>query len=591
MSLQFPLLTHVPDFSRAPGRATSTQHHRLNLSTARDTVAFPQTRPDILFTFRFTFVEALAIQQFKEFFRARAGRTWAFFLPSWRRDLTLAGPVTAGNKQIEILSPLEDYEATHLTDTDPDHYGRFVFFFRDGEDPWASDVIRVLPGTSAGQEILDLDLELPWDIDDKTVVGWCHLVRFMDDQLTWKHWTNAIAEMETGFRATRRSNQNVAEYAIEQVDQYGQLGFVSARLEPGEVLPVTNRVGYGLGPDTLHNTQDDPYRINWAVYSDVDGMVRVRKAIPPANETIWLPQVSGTLSILFDDPVTTDHYSLAFDQNAYEVIAYQKATDTIECRRFFNLAVETVEWTGRDPALQYNALLDATLLTGDTDVCCYYLKEDDNRLFMRVQRDNFAVEYIVALLPSRPIALKRAYFDYDESEAAGVLKVEYLDAGLRVCTLSSAQYADPPPPPVPPYVLVSEADAGTVAGTVSGGEYLYAVVWSDGGGELDPHPAFEDAGTATGAVLGEYIATTIYADGNDTDLGPHPAFADFVDVTAAVSGTVALSVIGHDDVLSDVGTAGSVSLTGSYVNNVIFPPVSDEQAQVSAQVTGVYEPA
>lgn len=591
MSLQFPLLTHVPDFLRPPQRGTSTAHHRLGLSTAQDTVVFPQRTPDILLSFRFSFFQRLQHQLFKEFFRERSGRTWAFFIPSWRRDITLVSPVAAGIKQIEIVSPDESYEATHLTDTDPDHYGRFLFFWKDGEDPWASDVIRVLPSSTIGQEILDLDLELPWEIDDRTVIGWCHLVRFTEDQLEWQHWSPDHAEVEVGFRATRRANQNSITQPIEQVDQYGQLGFTTCSLAPGEVLPVTNRVGYGLGPDTLHNTQDDPYRINWAVYTDVDGIVRIRKAIPPANETIWLPQVSGTESILFDgeDDLSSDHWSLAFDQNAYEVIAYQADIDLIECRRFFNTEVVTVEWEGRDPALQYNALLDANLETGDTDVICYYLKKDDNRLFMRVQRDDFDTEYVVAMLPSRPIALKRAYFEYDESEAAGVLQVEYLDAGLRVCTLSSAQYEDPPPPPIPPFILASGFDHAEPEALKITGVHVYAVRWADGGGEFDAHPPFDEGSTVTAALLGAHSEAVVYADGGElTD--PHPSFGDDSETDTGVTGSHYVSVFLPEDDLSEAAetSMGLNSLTHEL--KVIFPPISDEHAQANASLSGVYAP-
>lgn len=589
MSLQFPLLTHVPDFLRQPSRGTSTAHHRLGLSTAIDTVVFPQRTPDVLLSFRFSFFQRLQHQLFKEFFRERAGRTWAFFIPSWRRDITLVNAVVAGEKQIEIVSPDEDYESTHLTDTDPDHYGRFLFFWKDGEDPWASDVIRVLPSGTIGTEILDLDLELPWDIDDRTVIGWCHLVRFSDDQLEWQHWSPDHAEVDVGFRSTRRANQNTITQPIEQVDQYGQLGFTTCTMAPGEVLPVTNRVGYGLGPDTLHNTQDDPYRINWAVYNTPTG-VRLRKAIPPDEEQIWLPQTAGALSVLFEDPVDTDHFSLAFDQNAYEVVAYQKTTDVIECRRFFNTEVVTVEWEGRDPALQYNALLDATLATGDTDVICYYLKKDDNRLFMRVQRDDFDTEYIVALLPSRPLALKRAYFDYDETEAAGVLKVEYLDAGLRVCTLSSAQYADPPPPPVPPYLLVVDHEYSATRAGLQSGLYEYAVVWWDGGGEFDPHPDETEAATATGSASGAYVAVIVYADGEALE-DPHEALEDVAATTGGSSGDFSLVVFSPSGELLDVGSTTGALPSGVYSQAVIFPPVADENAQTSASMQGVYEPA
>jgi len=589
MSLFFPTLTTVPDFSRAPRRGTSTAHDRTGMGASRQIVFFPQRRPDHLFDFRFAFTAALDITTFKEFFRARAGRCNPFYLPSWQRDLTTVGTATAGTKLIEIVSAGEDYEATHLTDTDADHYGRQLFFWKDGEVVHVDSILRVLPGSAAGQEIIDLDNPLPFDVDGDTWVGWAHLVRFSEDRLEWKHWGLRFAEVEIGFRGMRQANQNELSVDLVQEDQYGQLGFVLAEAAPGEILPVTNRVAYANGPESLRASQDDPYSMPWAAFPASDG-VRLRKALPPANEVIWLPQTGGTASILFDEEVETDHIALAFDQNAYEVVAYQLNATTIECRRYFNTAVETVTWEGIDPLLQFNGLLDADLPTGDTDVVAYYLKPGENILFARFQRDNFGTEYVAALLPGRPVALKRAFFEYNEAETAGVLKVEFVDSGLRVVVVSSASYPDPPPPPIPPYVLISESDDASVDASLSG-DYAYAVMWADGGGEFDPHPAFADAGSVDGALLGDYVAMVLYADGADTDLGPHPAFADFGDATASVSGVYALNVIEGEDDLAEVARVATVSITAVYALNVIFPPVSDEQANTSTSLSGVYEPA
>lgn len=586
MSLEHPTFGFIPDFTSPPRFGIATNHDRSALGQARQTVSFPQRRPDYIFAHRFAIETEFEIQQLKEFFRERAGRAHPFFLPSWRRDLTLAvASVDEGDKQIPILSANEDYEATHLDGTDPDHYGRTLYFWKDGEEIWTERVIRVLPGAEAGQEILDLDTPLPFDIDDRTWIGWAHLVRFAEDTLEWMHYLPSAAETDITFRATRHANQNQLYVELEQHDQYGQLGFIEATVAPGEILPVTTRVAYAYGPTTLHNSQDGPYAITWAVWPADDG-VRIRKAPDP----IWLPYNAGSLSILFDDPIETDHIALAFDQNAYEVVAYQKDDETIECRRFFNTAVEIVEWAGQDPILQFNGLLDQDLETGETDVVCYYIKPGSNALWMRFQRDNFETEYLAALLPGRPLMLKRAYFEYSEDQSAGTLKVEFVDAGYRVGVLSSALYPDPPPPPVPPFVEYDDGDDAEVgAMSMAALVHTYAVMWADGGGEFDPHPPFEDAGTVTAALLGDSTAVIVYADGADL-LDPHPPFEDVGETAARILITHAVQALSPTGDLLDAGQT-SMSLDGELELTVIFPPISDENAQTNTSLTGTYAPA
>jgi hypothetical protein len=579
MSLEHPTFTFVPDFTSPPRFGIATNHDKTAMGQAQQAVMFPQRRPDFIFSHSFAIATALEIQQLKEFFRARGGRTHPFFLPSWKRDLTLVEPVAAGEKQIPIISPDEDYAAQHLDDTDPDHYGRTLYFWRDGEEVWTERVIRVLPGDEAGQEILDLDTPLPFAIDDRTWIGWAHLSRFTEDRIEWKHSLPSVAECEISFRATRHANQNELTVAIEQIDQYGQLGFIECTVAPGEVLPVTNRVAYAFGPEDLHATQDDPFSEPWAAFPSSDG-IHIQKATPPEFEVIWLPSEGGSLSILFDEEIETDHVALAFDQNAYEVIAYQKAPTTIEVRRFFNLAVEVVEFEGQDPLLQYNALLDQDLPTGETDVVCYYIKPGQNALWMRFQRDNFETEYLAALLPGRPIALKRAYFVYNEDASEGTLKVEFLDAGYRVGTLSSDGYPDPPPPPIDPQVYSrpdpDTASAGTGALT---GTYENAIIYADGGAEDDPHPPFEDGSRGTFSVAGSYDLTALdelleeQASGTFGATGSHTLYV-FAPATL-------------DTDQSDV----TIGATGDYELIAIVPGVSDEIATTTINATGVYEPA
>lgn len=584
MSLLFPIFPHVPDFRSSTTRAVSTTHDRINLAAGRQEVVFPQRTPDILFNHSFTFETRLESSQAKEFFRDKGGRTWAFFMPSWKRDIRLVGPVAAGTKQITIISPDENYAEKHLDETDPDHFGRFLYFWKAGTAIFGSDVIRVLPGASAGQEILDIDNPLPFAIDDKTFCGWLHLCRFSDDQLEWTHYSPDHSQVEIAFRATRRAVQNEVQKDVERIDQYGQIGFVSALVAPGDILPVTNRVAYATGPANLTVAQDELYSTPWAVWPAADG-VRIKRVL--ADEEIWLPATGGTKSILFPGPIITDHIALAFDQNSYEVVGYQKTTTTIEIRRFFNSAVDARTFDGLDPLLQFNGLLNDELEAGETDVVCYYIKPGDNALYMRFQRDNFGTEYTAAQLPSRPLALKRAYYTRNEDDTQGTLTVEWLDAGLRVGKLFSAPYEPPPPPPPPDEVSVFTGDSAGVTLTAAM-NYTPGVVYWDGLPFEALHIPEKDQAGVTLEHFASYSNALKYYDGGT--LGdPHTPLTDAAGVALSTSGAYALLAI-LTDILSDEATV-SLSTSAAVTLGAVIPPKITELATVELTTSAVYEPA
>jgi hypothetical protein len=550
---------------------------------------FPQRTPDQLFNHRFAFTARLEIQQIKEFFRDRGGRTWAFYLPSWKRDVTLAEPTAAGTKLINIISPDENYEETHFDDTDLDHHGRYLFFFREGFPVFGIDIIRVLPGLRAGENQLDLDLPLPFDVDQNTLVGWCYLVRFVEDQVVWTHYSPDHAETEIAFRATRRANQNDITQPIEQINQYGQLGFVEARLAPGIPEPTTNRVSYSLGPWILHNPQDELFYTPWAAWPHEDG-VRLKKL--STYEEIWLPNDSGTASTLFSGPVLTDHLSLTFDQNSWEVVAYQKASEQIELRRFFNFATDIRTWTGIDPILQFNGLLSVGLATGDRDVVCYYLRTDGNSLYMRFQRDNFAIEYVAALLPSRPLALKQAYYERDDTGLVGTLYVEYLDAGLRVCALRSAAYDAPPPPPPPPLlpeVIAQAANPDRAGVTIENlVDYYPAVVYTDGESyEAIHQPSIEPTSVHIENVI-DYVPVVIYFDGLAFD-AKHIPLKESTGVTIEnIPEYINVTIKGDNQLETN---AVIIDNLVSYTLSAIQNPARQDQTGVTIDNIVSYEPA
>ena len=584
MSLLFPIFPHVPDFRESTTRTVSTAHDRINLAAGRGEVLFAQRTPDVIFNHSFTFETRLESSQVKEFFRDKGGRTWAFFIPSWKRDIRLVGPVSTGTKQIPIISPNEDYAAKHLDETDPDHHGRFLYFYRDGAAVFGTDIIRVLPGASSGQEILDLDNPLPFSIDDKTFVGWLYLCRFGDDQLAWTHYSPDHSMVEIAFRATRRAVQNSVTRAVERIDQYGQIGFESAEIAPSEILPVTNRVAYATGPVNLAVVQEELYDTRWAVWPAADG-VRIKRVLE--TETIWLPDTTGQKSILFTGPITTDHIALAFDQNSYEVIGYQKTAATIEIRRFFNSAVDIRTFTGLDPLLQFNGLLNDDLETGETDVVCYYIKPDDNALYMRFQRDNFGTEYLAAQLPARPLSLKRAYYVRNEADTEGTLTVEYVEAGLRVAKLISAVYAPPPEPPPPPEVPEYPIDTAAVALTHTMA-YSVGITYWDGQEYYSLHIPEKDEAGVTIEHSASYTNALRYYDGGT--LGdPHTPLFDSASVAISESSEYTLLAIPADN-QTDSATV-ELSTTAEYALGAVIPPKISEFASVELTTSAAYEPA
>jgi hypothetical protein len=319
--------------------------------------------------------------------------------------------------------------------------------------------------------------------------------------------------------------------------------------------------------------------------------VRIKRLLP--DEEIWLPDNTGSNSILFSGPVVTDHVAFCFDQNSYEVIGYQKTRTTIEVRRFFNSAVDVRTFEGIDPLLQYNGLLNDELEIDQTDVVCYYLKPDTNALFMRIQRDNFGTEYVACALPSRPLALKRAYYVRDDEDEAGTLVVEYVDAGLRIAQLFSAVY-EAPEPPVPPPDYEIEVDAKNIDSVGVSlsvtGSYRFAVTYYDGLEFGDVHTPLTDAPIGTTLEIGgAYTPVLLYYDGGTLgDL--HIPLTDAPTTTSLeVSGTYSLLAI-PADIVSDSATV-ELSTSAEYAIGAIQIPQVSESASVDLTISATYEPA
>ena len=113
---------------------------------------------------------------------------------------------------------------------------------------------------------------------------------------------------------------------------------------------------------------------------------------------IYYGRVDGTLiqvSLdLFPDPLsdTATHLALSFDANARPVFAYEDE-GTIYLRRYVADVPTTYSWTGTEPCLFFNGVINFD--DTQTDVVCYHLTASGGGMYARFQRENFGVANLV----------------------------------------------------------------------------------------------------------------------------------------------------------------------------------------------------
>jgi hypothetical protein len=162
--------------------------------------------------------------------------------------------------------------------------------------------------------------------------------------------------------------------------------------------------GYAFahGPLNYASTQVQQFRHRWGAWVSSD-RVRLAKFEPlvPMRDDL------GDELLLMKDGATwirPARLALAFDQDALPVVAFQKDATTISIRKFVASVKTEYTFAGISPVLFYNGTVVRT--TGNTDVCCLYLKAGGTVLYARFQRENFGVEYALSGFPTG-VALAR----------------------------------------------------------------------------------------------------------------------------------------------------------------------------------------
>jgi hypothetical protein len=151
------------------------------------------------------------------------------------------------------------------------------------------------------------------------------------------------------------------------------------------------------GPQAIGATGDNGYEAlygrSWLlVWDRDDGYLHLFQEQPGGD---WL-EVVADLPPVFAGPAPTGsrRWSLAFDQSARVILAYEDATGIVRVTRWdpgSNAYVQNVSFAGADPCLAIDASWSRNV--SDSDVLLFYLDPTRHQVTCRVQREIYATEH------------------------------------------------------------------------------------------------------------------------------------------------------------------------------------------------------
>lgn len=245
-----------------------------------------------------------------------------------------------------------------------------------------------------------------------------------------------------------------------------------------------------LGPQIMgqpgSGTYADLYGRVWASTIEPDGLVHLWQATASDWQEVPIPQPPH-------DPRTMRHHSLAFDQSARHVLAYEIAGQ-IYIRQWDALTNQYVmrgPWPGVDPVV----IADATVnyYVPDSDVLLFYLSSDRSKLYMRVQRELYGTAHLIQSFPNPQILDQAVSIPYQfellgssvsaPNDLGLVVRSDLYPVYLPLDALTTASVATPSAGNYYPVVVVRDlgTDALSTASFAvpSAGNYYLVVVGHD----------------------------------------------------------------------------------------------------------------
>ena len=166
--------------------------------------------------------------------------------------------------------------------------------------------------------------------------------------------------------------------SLTDIKPYPQPSFVKPSV-PSGVVAVS------LGPIELNDSEGVLNSRYWLV-TQLDGQVLIQGATGEA----WMAPVTS-----FNEPLPIQQISLTFDQLGRPLVFYRVGEDVLKLYWYDPILQQntlTVFGQGIDPLAAFDFPQD----TGQsfTDVLLFYVRDD--RIYMRVQRDRYAIEYLAS---------------------------------------------------------------------------------------------------------------------------------------------------------------------------------------------------
>ena len=276
------------------------------------------------------------------------------------------------------------------------------------------------------------------------------------------------------------------DVAITQIDVYGLKGFEAyavADLESAWRMWCTfdPALDFCDGPEIEAQPLEygyERYSVRWKARNDggVFSYAKVGEEWNRAPAELFPATISGAEGV-----------SISFDANARPCFAFE-IDGTVELRRFVADAPTTYTWPGASPKLFFDGLLQPDIAL--RDVICYYLS--CGKLCVRMQRDNFGVEYVLADAEGVAELVKVDRGSADEDQNRLFLSA-IASSGGKLLLRSG------PHPPWP--VSVRARDGLLLSATPAGGAYWPVVMVLD--------TVRESLGLSAAPAGGEYRAVRI----------------------------------------------------------------------------------
>lgn len=142
------------------------------------------------------------------------------------------------------------------------------------------------------------------------------------------------------------------------------------------------------GPEALADTIVQQYRKRWIAWVATGGI-----RFTTYTQGMNLGDAVGSANGLFTSGERPPKFSFSFEQDALYALAFESPTNTIKLRRFVSGTPTEYTWTGKSPVLFYNGIVQPN--TSITDLMAFYIKTPGDKIYVRVQRENFGTEHVL----------------------------------------------------------------------------------------------------------------------------------------------------------------------------------------------------